>query len=182
MSTKDIVYIALFAALTAALGLFPPLALPVVGVPITAQSMGAMLAGAIVGAKRGGLALLLFCVLVAIGLPVMAGGMGGFGVFLSPSGGFVLAWPIAAFVIGYLYEQNLAKLNVFKESGFLAFGGIVLVYVIGIPWVAVFANINLWQATVGSVGFIPGDIIKVILVILIAKTVRRAYPTHESHF
>ncbi|WP_445374132.1 biotin transporter BioY [Photorhabdus tasmaniensis] len=179
MSTKDIVYIALFAALTAALGLFPPLALPVVGVPITAQSMGAMLAGAIAGAKRGGLALLLFCVLVAVGLPVMAGGMGGLGVFFSPSGGFVLAWPIAAFVIGYLYEWNLIKLNAFKEAVFLVFGGIVIVYVIGLPWVAAFAKISFWQAAIGSIGFMPGDIIKIVLVILIAKTVRRAYPTLE---
>ncbi|MCT8343967.1 MULTISPECIES: biotin transporter BioY [Photorhabdus] len=179
MSTKDIVYIALFASLTVALGLFPPLTLPVVGVPITAQSMGAMLAGAIIGAKRGGLALLLFCVFVSVGLPVMSGGRGGLSVFLSPSGGFILAWPIAAFVIGYLYEKNLAKLNIFKEAVFLVFGGIMVVYVIGIPWIAVFANISTWQAAVGSIGFIPGDIIKIVLVILIAKTVRRAYPTLE---
>ena len=70
MNTKDIVYIALFAALTAALGLFPPLTLPAVGVPITAQSMGVMLAGALAGSKRGGLALLLIVVLVAIGMPL----------------------------------------------------------------------------------------------------------------
>ena len=91
MSTKDIVYIALFAALTAALGLFPPITLPIAGgVPITAQSMGPMLAGALAGAKRGGLALALFALLVAIGLPLMAGGRGGFGLFLTPSGGFTI--------------------------------------------------------------------------------------------
>lgn len=86
MSTRDIVYIALFAAITAALGLFPAFSLPVIAVPITAQTLGPMLAGAIAGAKRGALALVLFVVLVAIGLPLLAGGRGGLGIFFGPSG------------------------------------------------------------------------------------------------
>lgn len=80
MSTKGIVYIALFAALTAARGSFPPILLPVTGVPITAQSISVMLAGSILGARRGGLAIVLFLILVAVGLPLLAGGKGGIGV------------------------------------------------------------------------------------------------------
>jgi biotin transport system substrate-specific component len=180
MSTKDIVYIALFAALTAALGLFPPLTLPVVAVPITAQSMGVMLAGAIAGAKRGGAALALFVVLVAVGLPLLAGGRGGFGIFFGPSGGFVLMWPIAAFVIGLLYERNLPTLTVWKEILFLVFGGIVLIYAVGVPWIAIMAGIDLSKGAIGSAGFLPGDAIKVLLAMLIARAVRRAYPTLEA--
>ena len=100
MNSRDLVYVALFAAVTAALALFPPLMLPVGGVPITAQSLGPMLAGCIIGAKRGGLSLLLFVVLVAVGLPLMPGGRGGLGVLLSPSGGFILGWIFGAFVVG----------------------------------------------------------------------------------
>ena len=85
MTTRDIVLIALFAALTAALGLFPPIY--VFAVPITAQTLGVMLAGSVLGSKRGGLAMLLFLVLVAVGAPILAGGRGGFGIFASPSGG-----------------------------------------------------------------------------------------------
>lgn len=180
MSTKDMVYIALFAALTAALGLFPPLTLPVIGVPITAQSMGAMLAGAIVGAKRGGLALVLFCVLIAIGLPLLAGGRGGFGVFLGPGGGFILAWPIAAFVIGYLFERNFTRLNVLNSMAFIAFGGIVIDYAIGIPWISMTVDVSLRQAALSSAAFLPGDAVKVVLVAVIAQAVRRAYPTLEA--
>lgn len=179
MSTRDIVYVALFAALTAALGLFPPLTLPVVGVPITAQSMGCMIAGAIAGSKRGGLALVLFCLLVAAGLPLLSGGRGGLAIFFGPSGGFILSWPIAAFVIGFLYETNLSKLNTAREALFIVVGGIVIVYAIGIPWIAVFAKLTLRQAALGSIGFFPGDIVKVILAVLVAKSVRRAYPTLE---
>ncbi|MTD27353.1 biotin transporter BioY [Erwinia sorbitola] len=177
MSTRDIVYIALFAAITAALGLFPAFSLPVIAVPITAQTLGPMLAGAIAGAKRGALALVLFVVLVAIGLPLLAGGRGGLGIFLGPSGGFILAWPLAALLIGYLYQRNLRSLTLAKEVMFLALGGVVLIYSAGIPWIAMVAGLSLKQAALGSLGFLPGDIVKVVLAVLIVRAVRRAYPT-----
>ncbi|MFZ5965483.1 biotin transporter BioY [Thalassococcus sp. BH17M4-6] len=180
MSTKDIVYIALFAALTAALGLFPPLSLPAIGVPITAQTMGVMLAGALAGAKRGGLALLLFAVLVAIGLPLLAGGRGGFGIFLGPSGGFVLAWPLGAFVIGWLFERHRGAVTLPLSMLYIAAGGVGVVYLIGIPWLSFAAGLSLPQAFAGSIGFVPGDLIKVVLAALIARGVRRAYPDLAS--
>jgi biotin transport system substrate-specific component len=176
MNTRDIVYIALFAALTAALALFPPINLPVVSVPITAQSMGVMLAGALAGAKRGGLALLLFIVLVAIGLPVLAGGRGGFGVLLSPSGGFLLSWPIAAFVIGWLFYRHGGNPAFLPAIAYLVFGGIVVIYLAGIPWIAFTAKIPLSKALMGSMPFIPGDLVKVVLTALITHGVRKAYP------
>lgn len=177
MSTRDIVYIALFAAITAALGLFPAISLPVIGVPITAQTMGCMLAGAIAGAKRGALAMLLFVLLVAIGLPLLAGGRGGFGIFFGPSGGFFLAWPVAALLIGLLYQRNLRSLTMAKELLIIAFGGIVVIYAGGIPWLAAAAGISLKQAALGSLGFVPGDLMKVVLAAVIVRAVRRAYPT-----
>jgi biotin transport system substrate-specific component len=105
MTTKDIAYIALFAALTAALAVFPPITIPGINVPITAQTLGVMLAGSILGARRGGLSLLLFLGLVAAGLPVLAGGRGGLSVFAGPTAGFLGAWPPAAFVIVALVER-----------------------------------------------------------------------------
>ena len=83
MKTKDLAYIALFAAITAVLGLVP--AIQVGPVPITAQTLGVMLAGAILGARRGFLSQLLFLVLVAIGLPLLASGAGGLAVFAGPT-------------------------------------------------------------------------------------------------
>ena len=74
MKTRDLAYIALFAALTAVLGLVPTI--PIGPVPITVQNLGLMLAGSILGARRGLLSQLLFLVLVAVGLPVL-GGSGG---------------------------------------------------------------------------------------------------------
>ncbi len=69
---RNLTMIALFAALIAALGLIPKFTLGF-GVPITAQSLGVMLCGTVLGAWRGGLAALLFVALVALGLPLLAG-------------------------------------------------------------------------------------------------------------
>lgn len=180
MSSRDIVYIALFAAITAALALFPPFMLPVGGVPITAQSLGPMLAGCILGARRGGLALLLFIVLVAIGLPLMPGGRGGFGVIMGPSGGFILAWAVGAFVVGYLVERSWGRLNLLTAGLACVVGGILVIYLIGIPWMAAFAGISLSKAIAVSAAYIPGDLIKVAVAAAVAVTVKKSYPLIEA--
>ena len=174
MTTKEIVSIALFAAVMAALALFPPLPLPVIGVPITAQSMGPMLAGSIIGARRGFLSMVLFVALVALGLPLLAGGRGGLAVFVGPTAGFILSWPFAAALIGLLHERAATGLTASMVYNFV--GGIVLVYVIGIVWLAASAHLPLLKAAMGSALFIPGDLIKVVLTALIADAVRRSYP------
>ncbi|MEP2530155.1 biotin transporter BioY [Shimia sp.] len=176
MDTKSIVYIALFAALTAALALFPPISFAGLGLPpITAQSLGVMLAGALAGARRGGLALALFIVLVAVGLPLLSGGRGGFGVLLGASGGFLLAWPVAACVIGWLLERN-RDAGLVKMAAIIAFGGILVMYAIGIPWMALVAKLPLSKAVTIMLAYIPGDLIKVVLAAIITRGVRRAYP------
>lgn len=176
MDTKSLVYIALFAALTAALGLVPPisfagLALP----PITAQSLGVMLAGSIAGARRGGLAMLLFIALVAIGLPLLSGGRGGFGIFAGASGGFLVAWPISAAVIGWMVGR--AGENTMRLALGIALGGIVVMYAIGIPWMALVAKLPLSKAFMIMLAYVPGDLVKVVIAVIVTRGIRRAYPT-----
>lgn len=176
MNTKDIVYISLFAALMAALGIFPPLTVPAIGVPVTAQSMGVMLAGGILGAKRGGLSLILFMLLVAIGLPLLAGGRGGLGVFAGPTAGFLLGYVVGAYWVGWLVEKFWYKLNVFYVGVSCILGGIVAIYAFGIPWLAYSAAIPIEKAFLGSMAFIPGDAIKAVIATAIIVGVKRAYP------
>jgi len=176
MSTKDIVLIALFAAIMAALGIFPPITLPVVAVPITAQSLGVMLAGGVLGAKRGALAMALFLVLVAIGLPLLSGGRGGFGILLGPSGGFLVGWIVAAYAIGLMVERYWLKLGYISTFLICGLGGIVLLYLIGVPWVAFAAKISVLAAATGSLPFIPGDILKAVIASGVIVTVSRSYP------
>ena len=176
MDTKSIVYIALFAALTAALGLMPPISFAGLGLPpITAQSLGVMLAGAVAGARRGGLALLLFIALVAVGLPLLAGGRGGIGVFFGASGGFLLAWPLSAALIGWLVAKNPGA-SFASTAFFIALGGIVLMYTIGIPWMALVGKLGLAKALGIMVAYIPGDLVKVALATVIVRGLRRAFP------
>ncbi len=176
MNTKDIVYIALFAAITAALGIIPGIAIPVIGVPISAQSLGAMLSGSILGAKRGALSQILFLGIVSLGLPVLAGGHGGLGSILGPSGGFLLGWPIAAFVIGFLFKKNWSNLTNISAFIYIIIGGILIMYIIGILWLNIIINISINQAFIGSMIFIPGDLIKAVIATTTALVVKRSYP------
>ena len=175
MTTRDMTFVALFAALTAACAVFPPLQTPLPA-PIVVQNIGVMLAGSILGAKRGSLSLLLFVVLVAIGMPILTGWRGGFGVILGPTGGFILSWIPAAFVIGWLVEKGWARLNFWNLLLFNVIGGIVVVYAIGIPWSAVVANMKLAESAILSAVYIPGDVAKAIVASFAALIVKRSYP------
>ncbi len=176
MTTKDTVFIALFAALTAALSIVPPVNVPVINVPITAQTFGVMLAGGVLGARRGGLSMILFLALVAVGLPFLSGGRGGVGVFMGASGGFLFGWVIAAFMIGYMVEKSWEKLNFITAITSCVVGGIIVLYAIGIPWIAVVAGISIDKAALSAIAYIPGDLIKAGLASIIMVQVKRAYP------
>jgi biotin transport system substrate-specific component len=173
---RDAALIAVFAGFVAALGVVPAFQPPGFSVPITAQSLGVMLAGAILGARRGFAALALFLVLVAVGLPLLAGGRGTLGVFFTPSVGFLLAWPLTAYVIGWLTERGGSTYRL--PWGIVAniVGGIVVLYAAGIAGIAAVAGISVWAATVSTWIFIPGDLVKAVLAALIARGVHTAYP------
>lgn len=177
---QDIAYIALFAALTAVLGLIPRIDLGFVPVPITAQSLGPMLAGAILGARRGALAQLLFILLVAAGLPLLSGGRGGLGVFGSPSAGFIIAFPFAAAIIGAATERWWSRLGFLSALAINILGGIGVIYAIGIPVLALIAGLSLLDAAAASVVFLPGDLLKAALAASVAISVKRGYPIIEA--
>lgn len=173
MSTRDLASIALFAALVAALGMFPPLA--VGPVPITAQSLGVMLAGSILGARRGLYALLAFVALVAVGLPVLAGGRGGLGVLAGPSGGFVVGFPVGAFVVGWLTQRWWRRYGFARAFAANLVGGIGALYAVGVPWLGLVGD-GLVQAAVASAVFLPGDVAKAVVAAAAAVGVANAYP------
>ncbi len=169
-------YVSLFAALVAALGLLPPIALPFTPVPITAQTFGVMLAGAVLGARLGGMSLGLFVLLVAIGAPMLSGGRGGLGALLGPSGGYVLSWPIGAFVIGYLVEKLWNQLKLWKMIACNIIGGVLVVYAGGITYLSFVADLTWMQAAISALVYIPGDIAKAVLCSVIALRIQKTYP------
>lgn len=178
---KDLARIALFAALIAILGLIPKIALAS-GVPITAQSLGVMLAGAVLGARRGGLAVLLFVFAVALGLPLLAGGRGGLGVFASPTVGFVIGFPIAAFVTGLVVER-LRMVPPAISAGLGAFiGGIVVMYAFGTVGMAIVLEKSLVEAALLNTAYIPGDLLKAGLTGMLVAAVAKLRPEMLSWY
>ncbi|MCP5074261.1 MAG: biotin transporter BioY [Rhodobacteraceae bacterium] len=173
---RNIVYIALFAALIAALGLLPKFTLGS-GIPITAQSMGIMLCGTVLGAKRGALAVLLFLGLTALGLPLLAGGRGGLGVFTTPWAGFLFGFPVAAFVTGLVVEK-WRGVHLGVVAGIAAvIGGIGALYLIAIPYYMVMTGAALGDAlVVAMVPFMPGDLIKAALAGFVTYAIWKARP------
>lgn len=172
---RHIAQIALFAALIAALGLVPKFDLAA-GVPITAQSLGVMLAGCLLGARRGALAVLLFLFLVALGLPLLAGGRGGLGVFMGPTVGFLLGFPVAAFVTGYFSAQWRGSAPVVTTVLAAIFGGVLVLYIFGIVGFAMVTGQTLAQATSIMWVFVPGDVVKAGLAGIITESVLRLRP------
>lgn len=171
--TRDFVRMCLFAAFIAALGLLPKFDIPfVAGVPVTAQTLGVMLAGVVLGARNGALACLLFVFVVALGMPLLAGGRGGLGVLLAPSGGFLLGWIPGAYVAGLLMRR-LPLANRFI-SAFVASvaGGICIVYACGVPWLAYVAGMKLAAAAGAVVIFLPGDLLKAVAVAAIVASLQ----------
>lgn len=175
LTIADLARIPVFAALTAVLA---QASVHLFGnaVPITGQTLGVMLAGLILGPVRGALAMLVYVALGAAGLPIFANATAGAGVISGPTGGFILAFPLAAFVIGLLTGRVRTLSPSVAFSACVA-GGIAVVYLIGVPWLAWRLGLTAEEAiTTGAVAFVPGDLIKAALATYIAVGVYRAYP------
>ncbi|TDU25293.1 biotin transporter BioY [Arthrobacter sp. JUb115] len=180
LQTHNTVYVAVFAAMIAAMGLLPPITLGIIPVPITLQTLGVMLAGALLGPWRGSLASLVVVVLSLAGLPLLAGGRGGLGVLFGPTGGYLIGWIFGSLVIGALFKYWVLR-NENKVARFMSglasalVGGIVVIYLFGVPWTAAVTGLDLGTSLLGSLGFLPGDVLKAVVATLVALTVHRSY-------
>ncbi|MEV7010921.1 biotin transporter BioY [Streptosporangium sp. NPDC051022] len=175
-ATGDLARVSVFAALIAVLGL--PGALNVFGnaVPITLQTFGVMLAGAILGAWRGALAVVVLLVLVAAGLPLLAGGRGGLGVFAAPSVGFLIGWLPGAAVTGWIVERGGRNPGIVRLLTACLVGGVGVIYLFGIPLQAAITGVSLGHAALLTLAFLPGDVIKAVFASLVVRGTQRAYP------
>jgi biotin transport system substrate-specific component len=176
--SQSLAMVALFAALMAVMGLIPKIDLPF-GVPITLQSLGVMLAGCLLGARRGFQSMALFLLAVAVGLPLLAGGRGGLGAFMAPSAGYRLGYALAAGVTGWIMGRlpsntpRRAAGSAFVAS---ALGGLVFLHAMGIAGLMLLAKMPLRQAFMVDLAFVPGDLVKCALCALVVHTVAKALP------
>lgn len=172
---RTLAHVALFAALISVLGFLPRIDL-IAGVPVTFQSFGVMLAGAVLGARKGALAVLVFIGLIALGLPFLSGGANLWSVLYTPRIGYVIGFPVAAFVTGWL-TQRLTALPLSLSAGIAAAGGgMIVLYAIGIPVAAYMNALSLSETATGALAFLPGDLIKAVATGLVTGQLARMRP------
>lgn len=174
LSARDLALIAAFGAFIVVLGL-PGALFTGSAVPITLQTLGVMLAGALLGRRRGLLAVLVVLALCAVGLPVIAGGRGGIAVFAGPTVGYLLGWLPGVWLIGLLVERA-RRLSTWGLFGAILLGGVVVIHVCGIAGMMARAGLGLQAAVLADTVFLPGDLLKVLLATFAAATVHRALP------
>jgi biotin transport system substrate-specific component len=174
MNVRDMTNVALFAAVMGVLGLMPPIPIGVMPVPITLQTLGVILSGGILGARLGAMSQIVFLLLVAIGLPVLSGGRGGLGVFVGPSAGYLIAWPLTAFCIGYI-QSRFSKIHLGNVLPLNITVGIFMVYLIGVPVQAFVMNLGILDVAKASLLFLPGDLIKATIASVLIVNLQK-YP------
>ena len=143
------------AALTAALA---QVVIPLWPVPITGQTLAVLLTGATLGATRGAASMLLYA-LAGLVLPIFSDHASGLGVLLGPTGGYIIGFIPAAAFTGWLAQRQVERRLV---RGLLAFvAGSVVVFVVGVPWLAVSLHLTPQEAIAGGLTpFIVGGVVK----------------------
>ena len=156
-----IIFGSLFVAVSSQFALY----LPFSPVPITGQTFAVLFLGAVLGSRRGGLALALYVLEGMAGLPVFAGGTGGMAVLFGPTAGYLIGFIPAAILVGYLSEKGFDRKWIpMLISLFL---GLIVIYLFGVIRLISFVGYEK-VFHLGVAPFIVGDILKIgVLMLLI---------------
>jgi biotin transport system substrate-specific component len=155
--TRDLILIGLTSALTG-LAAQLEIRLPLTPVPVTLQPLAVFVCGAALGSRRAALAMLLYLAEGAAGLPVFAGGGAGLAHLAGPTGGYLLGFVPAAFVIGWFAERGWDR-TPWRAAVAMTLGGVVL-YACGVTQLAGFVGRHAALAS-GVYPFVLGDLLKV---------------------
>ena len=164
-----IVYASLMAALIS-VGAYLTVPIPIGPIPLVLQNLFVFLAGLLLGSLWGLASVGIYLLVGAIGLPVFVGGTGGLAHFLGPTGGYLFGFAAAAFVIGYLAE----RLRDYVVGDVVAVvAGVLMVFLFGVPWLKLVTGMSWEKALlVGMLPFLPGDAIKAVAAVLLARAIR----------
>ncbi len=164
---RMVVLASLMAALTA-VGAY--IHVPIGPVPIVLSSLFVLLAGLLLGSRWGLASIGLYLLVGAIGIPVFAGGKGGFAHFFGPTGGYLFGYLAASWITGFISERSrdLMILDIFAVVV-----GSLVIYGLGIPWLKMVTQMSWPKALmVGVIPFLIGDAVKASVAIILARAVR----------
>ncbi len=174
-ATRDLAQIAVFAALIVVLGLPGQISIGSAGVPITLQTLGVMIAGSILGWRKGALSVLAVMV-IGLALPVLAGGRTTLTSLAGPTAGFLVGWIPAVIVIGLLPAWIMPRYRVVPGLLINIIGGILIIYAFGVAGMLLRTDLSLTAAIAANVVFLPGDLFKAVVTAIVAAQVHRARP------
>lgn len=164
---RRIVLASLMAALTA-VGAY--IFIPIGPVPIVLSTLFVLLSGLLLGSRWGLASVALYLLVGAIGMPVFAGGKGGFAHFFGPTGGYLFGYALSAWITGLISERS---------RGFLALeilavaAGSLAIYALGVPWLRMITSMSWTKAFMaGMIPFLVGDAVKASAALVLARAVR----------
>lgn len=174
-ATRDLAQIAVFAALIVVLGLPGQISVGSAGVPITLQTLGVMLAGSLLGWRKGALSVLAVMV-IGLALPVLAGGRTTLTSLAGPTAGFLIGWIPAVIVIGLLTAWLMPRYKLIPGLLINILGGIVVIYACGVVGMVLRTDLTLGAAIAANGVFLPGDLAKAVVTAVVAQQVHKARP------
>ena len=134
--------------------------LPFTPVPLTLQNFAVVLVGLLLGSRRAAIALALYLTEGALGFPVFTAGLGGIARLLGPTGGYLMAYPVAAFVSGWIAERGARE---FRRGVVAAIVGEVVLFAGGLAWLTLWSRGSWWQAAhFGLYPFVFAEVAKVM--------------------
>lgn len=161
------VYASLLAALTAASAL---IIIPIGEVPVILYNFFILMMGLLLGSRWGAASIAVYLLAGGLGLPVFAGGKGGIAILLGPTGGYLIGFLPAVFIIGFISEKFKQRF-IYDIIAMLC--GTVVIYALGVIQLKIVLG-KTWMVTMvgGVVPFIIFDIVKVVAAAVTAKAVR----------
>lgn len=174
---QDIALMAVFAALIIVLA-FVQIPIGTAGVPIVLQNAAVVLAGLVLGGRRGSLSVLLFLGLGMIGLPVLAGGKSTIAALAGVTVGYIIGYFLSALLVGLIAYRAPKKrgAGMFAVFGLAALAGLLTQYLCGIIGLTLRAGLSLMEATLSQIPFILPDLGKFAVMVVIAAGVHAAFP------
>ncbi|MBQ9015162.1 MAG: biotin transporter BioY [Firmicutes bacterium] len=173
----------LFAALMAICS-FISIPLGFTPVPVNLATLGVFLAGGLLGKKYGTIALTVYVLLGAVGVPVFAGFRGGLSVLAGPTGGYIIGYIAAAFLVGFLIEKLIPKAGeaaASRSAGkeilvcvIAMIVGLFACYLLGTAWFMISTHTGVWASLVSCIfPFLPGDALKIAAGAILVQKLRK---------